>query len=100
MSERRDEADGTRAGTDDDERAGAAGRTAIAARDDDRAAVAGATRTPADERREIMIVLRIEEGSAQEKKTKALELKERSCVFFFFAPFSKTTTAEQGRVSS
>lgn len=102
MSERRN-ADETRAGTVDDERAGAAGRRAIAARDadaDDETAVAGATRTPADERREI-IVLRIEEGSAQEKEDKSVGI-EKSCVFFSFlsrcSPLSKTTTAEQGRV--
>ena len=87
MSERRD-ADDTRAGTVDGERAGAAGRRAIAARDadaDDETAVAGATRTPADERREI-IVLRIEEGSAQEKEDKSVGIEKKLCFSFF--PFS------------
>ena len=85
MSERRDD-DETRAGiiVDVDARAGAAERRAIAARDaddDDATAVAGATRTPADERREIIV--RIEEGSegGEKEKKKRLELKKLCSCF-------------------
>ena len=86
MSERRDEADAeTRAGTVN-ERAGAAGRRAIAARDDDddKAAVAGATRTPADERREIIVWIEEAKGSAGEEKSVGIEKK----LCFFFLPFA------------